>query len=296
LAPTLQHLAAPVEAILRIIGDGATAEGDLDSNEWWSVTRRELDLRNMMGSRPDPPVEIIGSVLQHEHLPMAVATTRYNYWLPLGEGRFRPFHNVTDAADYLSRLDIQAPLETSALPSSPMALPAVLDYLSRVLSDHPKWGRNRRLVRLPDFESASLATQLPRSQAEFEQRLSALWTIIGRFDVPEAEQSRYDAHGWSTHGSVNSLTIWLADHAGEFGTSDQCTAAIKTIRNVGTLRQAAQHSSSDTQGNAQRARQDLGLPGVFLDYASAWGIVLDKVASAFYAICLGLIASESTPH
>jgi len=289
LPPNIRELPKPVEALLRIIRDAAEAEEELDSDDWWSATQKSLDLRQLMGSRPDPPVEIIGTVLQHEFVSLAVATTQFNYGLPIGEGRFSAFQRVTGVEDYLSRIDVPARSRTVSLPNSPLALPAVLDYLGRVLSDQPAWGSQRRFVRLPDFQSASQVTQLPVDAADFEQRLSALWTIIGHLDVPKAHPSRYAERGWGTSdGSVNSLTIWLADNAGEFGSSDQCAAAIKTIRNVGTLRQGAQHSTSTTRARAQQAQAELGLPKVIIDYPNAWDTVLNKVASAFYAICAGV--------
>ncbi len=210
--------------------------------------------------------------------------------MPLGERRYTAFQGVADAADYLSRIDMPVPPGVVALPASPLALPAVLDYLGLILMDQPEWGREHRLVRLPDFQSASQVTQLPASASEFEQRLSALWTIIGHLGVPEAHPSKYAERGWGTsRGSLNSLTIWLADNVGEFGTSDQCAAAIKTIRNVGTLRQGAQHSSSTTRASARRAQTELGLPTVIVDYPAAWSLIVENVAASFYSICLGVM-------
>lgn len=295
LPPGTRELPRPTEAILRILRDAAAAEGALDSDDWWSVTRSSMDLRQSMGGRPDPPVEIIGAVLQHEYAPLAVGTTQFNYDLPLGEGRFAAFYGIAEVADYLSRIDLPEPPGAVALPNSPLALPAVLDYLGRILSDQPNWGREHRLVRLPDFQSASQVTQPPANGAEFEQCLSALWTIIGHFDVPEAQPSKYEERGWGTsRGSVNSLTIWLADHAGEFGSSDQCAAAIKTIRNVGVLRQGAQHSNSSTRARALGAQIELGLPAIIIDYSAAWSMVLERVAAAFYAICVGVTQEAMT--
>ena len=285
----VHKLPKPAAAVLNIIRGAAEAEGELDSDDWWSVTRGSLDLRERMGSRSDLPVEIIGTVLQHEFAPLAVGTTQFNYELPLGEGRYTAFQGVADTADYLSRIDIPVPPGAVALPTSPLALPAVLDYLGLILMQHPEWGRERRLVRLPDFQSASQVTQMPASASEFEQCLSALWTVTGHLDVPEADPSKYEQRGWGeSRGSLNSLTIWLADNAGEFGASDQCAAAIKTIRNVGTLRQAVQHSNSATRMSAQRARADLGLPTVIVDYPAAWNTILEDVAASFYSICLGV--------
>jgi len=79
----------------------------------------------------------------------------------------------------------------------------------------------------------------------------------------------------------------VSGHAGVVQT-DQCATAIKTIRNIGTLRQGAQHSSPPTRANALRAQTGLGLPMVVTDYPAAWATLLDKLAGAFYSICLGI--------
>lgn len=288
LGPTLRELPAPLSAIFRILGDAAKAENDLDSETWWSVTRGALDLRGLMGSWPHPPVEIIGRVLQHEYGPLAIPTANFDFELPLGDGRFTALAGVADVRGYLSRLDGAVVPEPVALPTSPLALPAVLDYVGRILCDHPMW-ETQRFLRLPDFFTASLVTQVPTNQAEFEQRLSALWTIIGHLYVPQAPASKYEARGWGTNfTSINSLTIWLCDNGGEFGSSDQCAAAIKALRNVGTLRQGAQHSKPETRAKAQRAQNELGLPAVIVDHADAWNKILQKVAASFFAIGIGI--------
>lgn len=222
-------------------------------------------------------------------------TTNFNFEFALGEGRFSRFGQVADAEDYLLRFPDSAARESVDLPHSPLALPAVLDYLGLLLSDRVTWGRDRRLVQLPDFVSASLVTQLPTGAADFEQRLSALWSVIGRFDVPKAEAAKYEARGWDeSRGSINSFEIWLGDHVPEFATSDQCAKAIRTIRNIGTLRQGAQHSSAATRGRALRAQAELGLPMVIIDYPAAWSVVLEALAAAFYSICLGLTLAASS--
>lgn len=279
----------PVAVILGILDRAAKEEAALDSDDWWLMTRRSVDLRSMLGSRDDSPVEIIGAVLQHEYDPLVVGMNQFNYELQLGEGRFIPFDGVADVSGYLARLQLPLDAGSVDLPDSPLALPAVLDYLGRILCDQPGWGKDRRLVRVRDFMSAAVVTQPPANAADYEQRLSALWTIICQFDVPSVDPARYQARGWSgQQSSINNLVIWLDDHVEDFASTDQCTTAIKTIRKIGTLRQGAQHSSSTTRANALRAQTELGLPVVITDYPAAWASLLDKLAGAFYSICLGI--------
>lgn len=285
----------PVAAILGILAGAARDEVALDSDDWWLVTRSSRDLRSVMGGREDSPVEIVGATLQHEYEPLVQGVSQFNYELTIGDGRFAPFLEVADVADYLSRLRPSSNTESVGLPDSPLALPGVLDYLGRILCDQPGWGAERRLVRLRDFVSAAVVTQPPSTAADFEQRLSALWTIVGHFDVPAVAPARYPQAWGESQTSVNRLVIWLEDHALEFAGTDQCKTAIATIRNIGRLRQGAQHSSASTRATALKAQNEMGLPAIITDYPAAWATVLSKVAAAFYTLCLGVALQPDAP-
>jgi hypothetical protein len=289
LDASVHVLPKPAATVLRLLDEAAQAEEELDSDDWWEVTRSSISLRERMSGMENPPVGILGYALQHEYTPLVIETSQFNFEFPLGNGLFTPFRRVVDVADYLSRLPLPAAADRMELPSSPLGLPATVDYLALVLASHDGWDRERKLVRLPDFLSASLVTQTPSNAAEFEQQLSALWTVIGGFDVPQADDSKYEERGWGkSRGSVNSLQIWLADNAPEYASSDQCASALRTIRKVGTLRQGAQHSSSETRSRAIQAQRWFGLPPVIIDYRAAWTAVVEALAAAFYSMCRGL--------
>jgi len=278
----------PVTAILGILAGAARDEVALDSEDWWLVTRGSIDLRSVMGGREDSPVEIVGATLQHEYEPLAQGVNQFNYELTIGDGRLARFLEVTDVADYLSRLRPSSNAELVGLPDSPLPLPGVLDYLGRILRDQPGWGAERHLVRLRDFTSAAVVTQPPSTGAEFEQRLSALWSIVGHFDVPAVLPARYPKDWGDSQTSINRLLIWLQDQTPEFAGTDQCKTAIATIRNIGRLRQGAQHSSASTRATALKAQYEMDLPAIITDYSAAWATVLSKVAAAFYTLCLGV--------
>jgi hypothetical protein len=289
LDASIRVLPRPVDLILELLEDAAEEEAALDSEDWSEVMHGTLSLRQLMGGTDDLPVGIIGTVLRHEYTPLAFDGTASNFQLLLGNGRYAPFRGVADVADYLSRLAVPAIEGRVQLPTSPLALPAALDYLGLVLANQEHWERKRRLVRLPDFVSASLVTQAPSSAAEYEQQLSALWTVICDFDLPQADPAKYRERGWADNrGSINSLEIWLADLVPEFAGSDQCAAAIRMIRNVGTLRQGVQHSGAGTRTKALQAQIEFGLPPVITDFQAAWAAVLETLAAAFYSISIGV--------
>lgn len=294
LGASVRVLPRPASTVLHLLDEAAQAEEELDSDDWWEVTRSSISLRDRLSGMEDPPVGILGYALQHEYTPLVIETSQFNFEFPLGNGLFTPFRHVVDVADYLSRLPLSAAPDRMELPRSPLGLPATVDYLALVLASHDGWDKERRLVRLPDFLTATCVTQSPTTAAEFEQQLSALWTVIGGFDVPQAETSKYEERGWgNSRGSINSLVIWLADQVPEFSESDQCASAIRTLRNLGTLRQGAQHSSSATRSRAIQAQKAFGLPPVILDHRAAWAVVLEALAAAFYSIVLGVTRSRA---
>lgn len=292
LLDRVTELPEPATALLRIIKDAADAEAALDADDWWELSRGELDLRGLLGSREPAPTALLGRVLQHEFVPLATQTGQFVYTLVLGEGTFAPFAGVADVADYLFRLPTANDASVLELPRSPLTLPAVLDYLERILAGHPAWGAQHRLVRLPDFSTAAVIVEPPSAAAEYGQRLSSLWTIFGRMQVPEADPAEYANRGWREDGSLNRFDVWLAINIPEFAGSDQGKAALRTIRDLGKLRQAAQHSNADTQRVARTAQRRFGLPAVIVDHGVAWATVLEKVANAVYTICVALTYEE----
>lgn len=284
-----------VAMCLGIIQQAVNLEAELaEEMDWTQVASGRLDLRTeCFGQNSTAPVEIVGQVLIREFVPLAASTSQHNYEVSCGQGKFKLFARVTTIEDYLFVADSLAKEETAPeLPPSPLALPAALDYLGLAVRAHAEWNVNDDLVALPGFEAAASVCQLPSSHAEFEQRCSELWNIIGRLRVPEAAAAAYKDRNWENKGSLNSLDIWLHQHVGTEEYDLTCRQAIATLRALGKVRQGGQHASRSTKTNRSMALHLLGLPDLITDWASAWGTLLDQSARAVHAISMAVRRSQ----
>lgn len=277
-----------VSVCLDILRMAAAKEEDLVADDDWTrPAAASLDLRSDRFRRdPSPPVEIVGQVLQHEYMPLARASTNFNYDVPLGPGGLARFKDVDTAADFLRVLDsMRTVSEQVDLPASPLGLPATLDYLGLLVAQHPAWTEARPLLNLTDFDAAASIVLPPPDRPTFDQRCSSLWNILGHLCVPEGSHADYAREGWNpeTKGSINNLTIWLTNNLDPNEAGD-CQLAITSLRAIGHVRQGSQHASASTSAKRTKAMTGLGIPVPVTNWPGAWNAILLRAAAAVYVI------------
>lgn len=271
---------------VNLIRAGADLEVELlEDTDWTKVAEGSLDVRSQLTQRNEPPMEILGQVLQHEFMIIARTTTQFNWSIDYGAGRLERFHGVTKVEDYIELLQSMADADTSVdLVSSPLRLPGTLDHLGLVLARHPAWTHLGPFIKISDFDAATRLLQPPASRAEFTERSSDLWTIISQLGVPQASDDTYTTAKLdpTRKGTINDLQLWLQVELGE----DYPTVAdaLTTIRRIGHVRQGSQHASSSTRTKADCALTALGVTVPVTDWPQAWGAAVAAAAAAFYTI------------
>lgn len=297
-AEKANHQAPDLAAIcLDIVTRAAQEERALgEEQDWWEVASGEFDLRRDRLSGQGDPVEIVGQVLVHEFRPLAVPSTNYNYLIRYGNDMFAPFAHADSVEQYLAVAARLASADAeSDLPVSPLALPAALDYLGLAVRVHPRWDVREPLVDLPGFEAAASVAQLPGTRAEFDQRCSDLWNIVGRLRAPRGSDEDYRARNWdpTAKRSLNNLVIWLENELGCEEYEVVCTEAVKVLKAVGKIRQESQHRSQTTSANREDGLTLMGLPSLVTDWPAAWSAVLHRCADAVHAITLAIRRAET---
>lgn len=261
----------------------------LEDNDWTKVAEGSLDVQSQFTQQVEPPMEILGQVLQHEFMIIARTTTQFTWTIDYGAGRLERFHGVTMVEDYIELLESMVYADTSVdFVSSPLRLPGTLDYLGLVLACHPAWTHPGPFIKISDFDAATRLLQPPVSRAEFTERSSDMWTIISQLGVPQASDDTYaTARLDPKHkGTINDLQLWLQVELGE----DYATVAdaVITIRRIGTVRQGSQHASGSTRAKADLALTALGVTVPVTDWPQAWGAVLTAAAAGFYTIVMAV--------
>lgn len=212
------------------------------------------------------------SVLRQEFTPIHVEgddlIAKSGAWL-------RSYVGVADSAQYLDVVNGKAlafhkPEELV----SPLTLVQTLDYLTHVLLTHPKWPTGTRLVTAPDLESASLLGLPAVNRSDYDTRMTALFTVVDQFKVPEVE-----VEGKKVNGTMNRLTAWLEQSLDE-PAKTEAIAALNVIRDARVLRNERQHSGLNSRAAAIAARGRFGLAPVTTDWAGAWDRVRVRVAAA----------------
>lgn len=216
------------------------------------------------------------TVLQHEFTPFRVnRDTKY----VVGGAWLWPYLNVTDSTEYLDVINARSlALQQTEPVVSPLTLVQTMDYLTYVLSTHPNWPKKVRLVNAPDLESACMLGLPARSHADYEARLSALFNVIDRFNVPRPESAGRVLTP-SELAPLNLLQTWIDAHVGEPQKSE-AISALGVLRAARALRNARQHSSMETRKAAMKARRSFGLPDVTSDWGHTWTVVQARVAVA----------------
>lgn len=151
-----------------------------------------------------------------------------------------------------------------------------MDYLTYVLRTHSGWSKDVRLVSAPDIESASLLGLPAFNRADYDARMTALFTVVDQFDIPSVEVVDGDEE---PKGTLNILQAWFEKWLDEPQKSE-AIRALKVIRDARHLRNERQHSGMKTRAAAVAARRRLGLPDVTSDWGRAWDLVRAKVAAA----------------
>lgn len=281
-----------VSVCLDILRAAAAKEEDLlADSDWTKPASGSLDLRTeRFRGAANPPVEIIGQVLQHEYMPLTRASTKYNYEIALGRGWLSRFSEVATAADYLRILDSMTTTASDAdLPSSPLGLPATLDYLGLLLAQHPGWTEPRPVLNLADFDAAASILLLPADRPTFDQRCSSLWNIFCHLRVPPGSDADYTLEGWNPNakGSLNNFAIWLKRNL-DPDEARNCQQALTHLRAIGHVRQGSQHASASTAAKRTKAMTRLGIPYPVTNWPDAWNAVLSTAAASLYVIAVAV--------
>lgn len=262
-------------------------EGIVADSDWTKPASGSYDLRSeRFRGFQNPPVEILGQVLQHEYMPLARKSSNFNYEVPLGLAGLARFQDVQSAAAYLRVVESMRTLsEHVDFPASPLGLPATLDYLGLLLAQHPEWKEDRPFLHLTNFDEAASILVPPADRPAFDQRCSNLWNILGHLRVPQGSDVDYERENWSpaTKGSINTLAIWLKNNVDQ-DAQDDCQTAISCLRAIGRIRQGSQHASSSTSIKRNRAMAELGIPEPVTSWPEAWETILAHTAAAAYSV------------
>lgn len=184
-------------------------------------------------------------------------------WDPTATGlQLRRFAQVSDAEDYLNRLDayvVGVADQTSPPPMlPPLALLDALDHLDAEWKIRTK----DRLFLHPRLASAGNLTQPVNSAAEFESACAAFADLLNQIDPRSSSKP---------NGALNQLESRLRELRGE--RAGRATAAVQTLRQIVHIRVGQQHSGVHPYTQEQAARNALGLPAISSDWQDDWNRV-----------------------
>lgn len=311
-----RHDGAPAlvaDLIVGLIREAAGKDAAVSIEEMWNVVDERLDGRQRLGSigaggliqlagakADGEPVEstvsvtVIGRVLCREYRPLATNLPPRDFQIPYGQGYLRPFLQVRDAVDYLDRIALLAQRDAvTPTHSAPLPLPETLDFLAYVLHAEPTWktSNGKLLTAGQGLISPVAGLGAPATtQAEFLNRVSALWTVLGALNVPTPTDADLAIHGWKEKGSLNSLQIWLENRFGEKLYAELVAEEFKIIRAAQKTRTYGAHPSGSTARDVKDALARFGLPFPILDWPAAWETIVSRLAGAFDSIRVSLIS------
>lgn len=310
--------ALAADLIVGLVREAAGKEAAVSIEEMWSVVDERLDGRQVLGSTDaggqirltgaaadGEPVEVtvsvsvIGRVLCREYLPLAINLAPRDFQIPYGQGHLRPFRQVQDAEDYLDRIAVLAHRDAiTPTHRAPLPLPETLDFLAYVLHAEPTWKTHdgKLLTAGQGLISPISGLRTPATtQAEFLDRVSALWTVLGALNVPTPTDADLHKHGWKDKRPLNSLQIWLENRFGQELYADLIAEEFKIIRAAQKTRNYGAHPSGSTAIDVKNALTRFGLPFPILDWPTAWETILGRLADAFDSIRVSLISLGASP-
>ncbi len=307
--------ALAADLIVELIREAASREAAVPIDEMWTVADERLDGRQALRAHDTggqirlsgttvegEPVEItlsvstIGRVLCRDYLSFASRLPPHDFEISYGQGYLRHFSQVRNAPDYLDRIatlaqkDTNTPTHQALLP-----LPETLDFLAYVLHADPTWKTSDgKLLTAGQGLIAPIAgLRAPATtQAEFLDRVSALWTVLGALNVPAPAAEELSSRGWQVTGTLNSMQIWLENRFGPQLYEDLITEEFKIIRAAQKTRNYGAHPSGSTATEVKAALARFRLPFPILDWHVAWDTIQARLAGAFDAIRVNLIALD----
>jgi len=232
--------------------------------------------------RPLEPLndEIAEELLQKEYARLSIAlnsdgaTAHLSPWL-------RRYRQMKDAAGYLEIIANDQQVQRAAPQLRADELALMLDHASFVLKSHSDWPATiKRMANPTDYQTAAALSLHASNSAEFQARMSSLWTLLGRLEIPEVKLK----HPKENIGSLVRLQRWITEHVTDAQSRERAVEAIEDVRTVGALRNIAQHPSEETRKNEANACSKLGIGYPIRDWGSAWDVIRARVADSFYAV------------
>lgn len=199
----------------------------------------------------------------------------------LGARRMRRYREVRTAKDHLGVVERLVGQQARPFHTTSLGLLQTFDYLGYVLKDHPEW-TTRRLTMAPDLESAAAISGQVTTAEEFSAALSGLSTLLDQLQVREipADDPLMKNDPKYGIGSINRLQYWMNTHIAPEVGREHIDDAIRMLRDIKTLRIAAQHPSPNNKAGAAAARARFGLSEFSADYTHMWELVRSGVANA----------------
>lgn len=280
------------DKLVEIIRDFAVLEEDLEPSPSKSVESVfMLDVftnwfTQLSESKPYViPTEVVTETLQREYAHIFIGQSAGSRQVWLNELQLRQYRNIASAHDYLAQVAFLA--QSSYAPQlafSPLTLVQTIDYLSYVLSAHPKWGSKERFITITDLQSATSFMTPVNSQEEFISRMNGIWNVINQFTVPAIPQDiLQEKYSGKPQGSIAKLDYWLSSNLDEVS-RDRVSRALAQIRAIRKIRVAEAHGSQSTRAQAIEAHRLLSLPDFISDWTMAWDTVRERLAWAFDVI------------
>jgi hypothetical protein len=237
------------------------------------------------------PRHVIAQVLQREFAPINAYPSGESSNVTLRGLGLLEYREIDGAADYLDLVATHDPAREVGRRVSPLTLVQTIDYFAYVLSAHPRWNLEKRFVQAPDLQSAAALGFPVVSREDFESRVTSLWNLISRFQIPPIPDGLVTSS--SQQSSINQMHYWLEQHVGD-PLPDRALFAIHQIRAVGTVRQSTAHGSLETRAKARLDQARLGLPDSILDWTGAWETLQLNLAGAFEVLREEVQASSPT--
>lgn len=228
------------------------------------------------------PLQVVTQTLEREYARVRLSGSG-NLTVTLDGLWLHEYRTIEKAEQYLEHIASNISAQRSASQEfSILPLVQTLDYLSYVLSTHPKWKISDRLVASPDLQSASAFVLPVDSKETFESRMNGVWNVINRLNVPRIPESIVNEkfHGKEPLGSITKLEHWLNTELSE-EVRQRVDGALNQIKAVRKIRVADSHGSPSTRKEARHAHLQLDLPEFITNWEEAWNTVKDRLARAF---------------
>ncbi|GAB6859748.1 hypothetical protein JCM13591A_38530 [Microbacterium xylanilyticum] len=225
----------------------------------------------------------IAAILNNESEPVRSVESADGYRCDLRGRRLRPFLGVTTAPEYLAVAWRDGDRAVGDVSPSPLTLIQTIDYLGYVLEATDHWkasGHPEHLIQIRSLSAAAALGQDAATGADFDNRISSLWTIIDHLSLPAVPLETANRQFGGANGSVARLEYALGQIVTESPYTDQVRAALGVIRDVRDLRVAAQHDTDATRARGARARSHFGLTPIPVSWGGDWDTVRGLVARA----------------